>query len=339
MPSFNQEKQRIGFACKIQKSPGVADPQLNTKSTTITWLNKQTRDRAVERLWDLLKHNCTTLHKQIQWVGARKNPMFRISSDILPAYTHDDWMWFYFEPDVVQYLETALAKTGALARSLDVRLSFHPGQFCVLASENPQVVENSITEFEYHCDIIRYMGYGQQFQDFKCNVHIGGKLGPAGIRAALKKLSREARNCLTIENAEFTWGIDASLELASDCALVLDIHHHWIATGEYIEPTDARVQRVRDSWRGVRPVIHYSVSREDVLVDHDTNTRPNLAELKAQGHTSAKLRAHSDYYWNHAVNNWALTFSPYADIMCESKEKNLASDSIFSLMAERLPSK
>lgn len=138
-------------------------------------------------------------------------------------------------------------------------------------------------------------------------------------------MSPEARNCLTIENAEFTWGLDASLELADHCALVLDIHHHWINTGEYIEPTDPKFKRVVESWRGVRPVIHYSVSREDVLVDHAPTTKPDLKALKSLGFTSAKLRAHSDYYWNQAVNNWALTFSPVADIMCESKQKNLAS--------------
>jgi UV DNA damage repair endonuclease len=214
---------------------------------------------------------------------------------------------------------------GELARKHDIKISFHPGQFCVLASENPGVVENSIQEFEYHCDLIRYMGFGQQFQDFKCNVHIGGKLGPQGIKAALKKLSREARNCLTIENAEYTWGLDASLELAKDCALVLDIHHHWINTGKYIESTDPKVQQVIESWRGVRPTLHYSVSREDVLIDHDPTTMPCLHQLKQQGFTSAKLRAHSDYYWNQAVNAWAASFLDNFDIMCESKEKNLAS--------------
>ena len=327
MHSFDQSIKRIGFACKIQESESKADPKLNIKGTTITWLNNQTKDKAVARLWDLMRTNCAALYQQVQWVG-RQRPnqrMFRISSDVLAAYTHDDWMWFYFEPDVVKYLETHLAKVGQLARSLDIRLSFHPGQFCVLASENPDVVERSILEFEYHCDLIRYMGYGKTFQDFKCNVHVGGKLGPNGIKAALRRLSPVARNCLTIENAEFTWGLDASLELVDTCALVLDIHHHWIHSGEYIEPSDPRFERVCDSWRGVRPVIHYSVSREDVLVDHCTNTRPDLTQLKASGYTSAKLRAHSDFYWNQACNDWALTFLPHADIMCESKEKNLAS--------------
>ena len=109
------------------------------------------------------------------------------------------------------------------------------------------------------------MGFGKTFQDFKCNVHISGKQGPRGIMMALRRLSPEARNTLTIENDEMTWGLDASLELIKDCALVLDIHHHYIKTGEYIEPTDDRFKGVLDSWRGVRPVIHYSYSRDEWL--------------------------------------------------------------------------
>jgi UV DNA damage repair endonuclease len=119
------------------------------------------------------------------------------------------------------------------------------------------------------------------------------------------------------------------LELQKHLALVLDIHHHWVKTGEYIQPTDDRFLRIIDSWRGVRPVIHYSVSREDILVDHDINTLPNMEKLLEQGYKKQKLRAHSDYMWNNAVNDWALSFRDYADIMVESKAKNLASIKLF----------
>lgn len=327
---FNQKLKRLGFACKIQETHNKPLKDLNTKSTTITWLNNQTQDKAREKLWGLVDYNLNTLYRQLKWVAKQppEHRMFRISSDLFPAYTYETYMPFYFQQDVQSKIEAHLAMCGEFAREQDIRLSFHPGQFCVLASENPAVVDNSITEFEYHCDIIRYMGYGREFQDFKCNVHIGGKLGPDGIKAVLPKLSREARNTLTIENAEYTWGIEASLELVDHCALVLDIHHHWIATGEYIEPNDPRVRTIIDSWRGVRPTLHYSVSRENVLVDHDPDIKPNLQELKQLGFNSTKLRAHSDYYWNNACNKWALTFSDTFDIMCEAKEKNLARDTV-----------
>jgi UV DNA damage endonuclease len=142
-------------------------------------------------------------------------------------------------------------------------------------------------------------------------------------------MTPEARNTLTIENDEITWGIDSSIELVKDCALVLDIHHHWINSGEYIEPTDDRVKRIIDSWRGVRPVIHYSVSREEHLVNHPTDTVPSLDALMESGHKKAKLRAHSNFYWNTAVNEWALSFREDFDIMCESKAKNLASFALY----------
>ena len=108
------------------------------------------------------------------------------------------------------------------------------------------------------------------------------------------------------------------------CALVLDVHHAWCREGEYIQPTDDRVLRVIDSWRGVRPVIHYSYSRAD-YVGHIDNELPNMSLLLEQGFKKQKLRAHSDFYPNHAVNEWALSHSAWADIMCESKAKNLAS--------------
>ena len=327
--------RKIGFACKWIDHAGQVDgikprddaKQYNTGSTTVRWLNNQTREVAEQKLWDLMMQNTTSTLKLVYRVGELEPHlrMVRLSSDILPVYTQADWAYFWQKPDVRAYCEQAFGEIGDVARKLDVRLSFHPGQFTVLASENPNVVERSIEEFEYHTDMIRWMGYGKTFQDFKCNVHISGKQGPDGIKRVMSRLSPEARNCITIENDEISWGLDASLELVDTCALVLDIHHHFIKTGEYIEPTDERFQRVQDSWRGVRPVIHYSVSREELLGEHDTNTLPNMNMLLESGHKKAKLRAHSDFYWNSAVTDWALTFLEKSDIMCESKAKNLAS--------------
>jgi hypothetical protein len=86
----------------------------------------------------------------------------------------------------------------------------------------------------------------------------------------------------------------------------------------------------------VRPVIHYSVSREDYLVDHDPIVLPNKEMLLEQGYKKAKLRAHSDYMWNSAVNEWALSFWPHADIMVESKAKNLASAKLLEFSKEAM---
>jgi UV DNA damage endonuclease len=327
--------KRIGFACKWIDRPDQVDgikPKddckiYNTGTTTVAWLKRQTQDEAEQRLWDLMVQNIESVRLLVERVSGLENDlrMVRLSSDILPVYTEPNYSYFWRRPDVRDYCEKQFSRVGEIARSRDVRLSMHPGQFTVLASDNDNIVNRSIEEFEYHVDMVRWMGYGKTFQDFKINVHIAGRRGPDGIRAALARMTPEARNCLTIENDEMTWGLEDSLELVNDCALVLDIHHHYIKTGEYIETTDDRIKRVIDSWRGVRPVIHYSLSREEHLIGHPGNQRPDLWTLLESGHKKSKLRAHSNFMWNEACNQWALEHNEWADIMVEAKGKNLAS--------------
>lgn len=326
---------KIGFACKYVHPDRDLKPKilketeqpLNCRSTTVRWLNEQHPEDAEERLWELMSHNIQSLYNLVSYVATLPEPlrMVRISSPVLPVATEATWKYFWKASDVIKHCEKHFMQVGDLAREHDVRLSMHPGQFTVLASDNPDIVERSIEEFEYHVNMARWMGYGRKFQDFKINVHISGRQGPQGIIDVMPKLTPEARNTITIENDENSWGLDASLELEKTCALVLDIHHHWVKTGEYISANDDRVKKVIDSWRGVRPTLHYSVSREDVLVGHDPNTRPDMDTLLEQGYKKQKLRAHSDFYWNNAVNNWAWTFTKDFDMMCESKAKNLAS--------------
>jgi UV DNA damage endonuclease len=327
--------KRIGFACKWIDNPSQVNgikptddcKQYNTGGTTVAWLNRQTKEVAEQKLWDLMVQNIESTRKLVEKVGNLdvNLRMVRLSSDLLPVYTQSSWAYFWRRPDVRSHANELFHEVGRIARDRNVRLSFHPGQFCVLASDTPDIVNRSIEEFEYHADMARWMGYGNTFQDFKINVHISGRAGPAGIRSAYKRLTPEARNCITIENEENSWGLDDCLTIIDIIPIVLDVHHHWIREGEYLNPTDNRVKRVVDSWRGLRPTMHYSVSREDYLVDYDTTVAPDHAQLLLDGYKKQKLRAHSNFYWNTATNEWALSFLNTHDIMCESKGKNLAS--------------
>ena len=323
---------KIGFACKWVDDSLETVPELNNRGTTVAWLNRQTREVAEQRLWDIMVHNINAAYNLVARVGWLNEQlrMVRIGSDILPVFTEPSWRYFWQRSDVRAYAERHLEPVGNLARSTGVRLSFHPGQFTVLASESNDVVERSIEEFEYHATLARWMGYGKTFQDFKINVHIAGRRGAQGIRDVYPRLSNEARNTITIENEEMAHGLDDCLQLADLVPIVLDIHHHWIREGEYIRATDPRVGVVVDSWRGIRPTIHYSVSREDVLTGHCAETLPNHKLLLEQGHKKQKLRAHSDFYWNTAVNDWALEHLAWADMMCESKAKNQASRRLYN---------
>ena len=326
---------RVGFACKYMYEDQNLKPKqlkevqqpLNFRGTTIKWL-RENQSLSQEKVYELIIHNLDATERLVDYVSSLpiQQRMLRLGSDMLPAYTEPTFGHLSKTNYITTIIADRLNTIGEKARANDVRLSMHPGQFCVLASDNPDIVERSIEEFEYHVDIARWLGYGRKFQDFKINVHISGRQGPEGIKAVLPRLSQEAKNCITIENEENTWGLDSCLELEKHVALVLDIHHHWCHSGgEYIEVNDDRVKRIIDSWRGVRPAMHYSVSREDYITGHRTDVRPDFQNLLTQGYKKAKLRAHSDYMWNTAVNEWAGTFRKDFDIMVEAKCKNLAS--------------
>jgi UV DNA damage endonuclease len=331
--------KRIGFCCKWLNDPSecggmkvnAKDRDLNGRSTTMRWLREHPEE-AEQRQWDIMNHNTQAAVKLIERVASlpANRRMVRLGSEMLQGYTEKDWKAWWQRPEIQAHCERIFAPIGETARRLDVRLSFHPGQFCVLGSESEEIVNRSIEEFEYHADMARWMGYGKSFQDFKINVHISGKAGAAGARRAYSRLSPEARSCITFENEEISHGLDTCLALADIVPVVLDVHHHWIREGEYLSPQDDRVKRVVDSWRGVRPAMHYSTSREDILVDHAVQHRPDHAVLLESGHKKQKLRAHSDFCWNQATNEWVLGFWEQFDIQVEAKGKNLASEQLYN---------
>ena len=324
---------RIGYCCLYR--PPVPDPaeekRFNVSGTTITALSRMERADAFEKVLALVVRNMDALERHVRRVATASpiERLLRLDSGILPAYTHPVARWMYDEPVMRELVEVGLARVGEIARRGGVRLSLHPGQYCVLASITPSAVENGAREFEYHTDVMRWLGHagGWHPHGAHINVHVGSTAtGVEGFRAGLDRLSEDARGLVTVENDEGSFALDDLLPLADALPLVLDFHHHWIKSGgEYIQPDDPRLGVVRASWRGVRPLSHISVSREDVLEGHPDDALPDFAALVAAGKTMRDLRAHSDGMWNRAVNAWVAAHVAWTDIEVEAKFKNLAS--------------
>jgi len=344
--------KRIGFCCDYfhpdrtlsKKQLEEIERPRNTRATTVRWLNEH-KEQAEEKLDFIFKHNIESIKNLIFKVSElpHSRRMCRISSGILPCATEKTWRYYWDKPEIINYCEKHFAEAGELARKHDVKISFHPGQYTVLASENPDIVERSIDEFEYHVNMARWMGFGKKFQDgCKINIHISGKQGPEGIIKTLPRLSPEARNLITIENDEMGWGLDATLKLEKHLALVLDIHHHLIREEEYIQANDDRVKRVVDSWRGMRPTLHYSYFRDEAMQHaFDANTQHMMhksmlpiQDLITLGCKKVKLRSHSDMLPNAAQNEWALSFLKAFDIQVEAKSKNLAAEQLWNQAVE-----
>lgn len=324
---------KIGFACKYHH-PDQSLPkndikrlqqQYNFITTTAKWMFANKKD-SQQRLDEIVAWNANCVLALVAMVAKypKSLRMVRIGSDVFPFYTHPDLKHLYKTSKTFIPAQDLLAEAGNIARKFDVKLSFHPGQFCVLASDRPHVIENSIDEFEYHCDIIRMMGFGRSKLDMKCNVHLSGKGGAEQFRSTYKRLSKVAKNVITLENDEYSATLDDLIPLADLVGIVLDVHHYWIYHGEYIKHTDPRLDIIEESWGDVRPTMHYSYSRAE-WVDDVRGVKPDLQFLIDSGIPKAKLRAHSDTYPNPVANRYALEFLPRFDIMCEAKHKNEAS--------------
>lgn len=328
---------KIGFACvymlPVEKETAETKREQKTyrlSDTTVQWLNANP-DKAEDRLWEILDNNTKSLRKLVTMISELPEPlrMVRIGSGVCPAYTHDSWSWFYKQPDVVAFLEKRLGFIGRIAKRAGTKLSFHPGQYTVLASHKPDIVTKSIEEIEYHVDLCRYLGFARKRLDMKVNVHLSGKGGASEFLRSYKRLSPDARRVLTLENDEFSSSLDDLIPLRKKVGIVLDIHHHWVNTrGEYISHKDPRLDYVLESWCGKRPTLHYSCSREAYIGHLSRIKRPEFSELDEP---ASRLRSHSMLYPNLALNRWALSFLPQFDIMCEAKAKNIASFQLYSL--------
>ncbi|MCR0985749.1 apurinic/apyrimidinic endonuclease family protein [Roseomonas populi] len=325
-------ERRIAWVCQwLDPSlPTKEQAALNLRDTTVTYISKMEPKDAIAKLIGLVQTNGETLLAQISRT-ARLPPgqrAMRMGSNVLPVYSHPAVRPLYEDPALKRVVETSLAPAARAAKEGGVRLSMHPGQYTVLATEKEHTRAAAVADIEYHTDVMRHLGQagGWHPNGAHINVHAGGRAaGIEAFRSGLSLLSQDARNLLTVENEETAYGLDDLLPLADSLPIVLDLHHHWVVTGEYLEPDDPRIARVIESWRGVRPIIHISAPKPDLVPDQDPEVLPDRAALIAAGVSARDLRAHSARLWNRPHAAWAARHLEWADIEVEAKEKNLAS--------------
>lgn len=323
--------QRIGYCCTYV-SPCGDEAQarlLNMRGPTIASVARPGGNETAARLEALIAENLDTLDRQIATVAAlpKLERLFRIQSGFLIGWSHpllrEAWT-----PTLRSEVELRLAETGAAARDGDVRLSMHPAQHAILATLKPGALDNALRDITEHYEIFAMMGFaGWHAHGASINIHGGARgAGIDGLNAGLDRVPARAIDLLTIENDEVSFGLDDLLHVAERVAIVVDFHHHWIFTGgEWLQPGDPRVDAIKSSWRGTRPLAHISISRENVIGIEDAEQLPDFAALAEAGHKASKLRGHSDRMWNKAVNDFVAGHLVWCDVEVEAKAKNLAS--------------
>ena len=235
---------------------------------------------------------------------------FRVSSSMFPL--HDKVDQSCYDNDQVLQL---LSKIGSLVRSNGIRVTTHPGQFTVLSSDNPDTVNNSITELNHHGWLFDKMGLDAS-PYYSINIH-GGKSNRADqLARAIERLEDSARNRLTLENCEFGYSVADLLPVSGSTGVPIcfDSHHHKFRTGKL--DGEAALAAAMQTWPdGIRPNTHVSNSKAAFSPDAP----------------ATKLRQHSDYLRNIPNYQLALNNAGLIDIDVEAKMKNLA---IFEAVSE-----
>jgi UV DNA damage repair endonuclease len=126
-------KIRVGGACKMLDADGQLVPSANLIATTLRKLTSLSPRERNAWLWALVDHNLTAIDNQVRiaakWPKGRR--MWRMGSEIVPAFTHKVTNNFYTSTEVMSEVSKRLMATGERARQARLRLSFHPGQFVV----------------------------------------------------------------------------------------------------------------------------------------------------------------------------------------------------------------
>ena len=293
----------IGFACKFCDEDKQKVKEYNITTTTQKFLKSNDPHQKIK---SLLNHNHLATLNLLNYVAHLPNDlrMVRLSSDLLPFFSHHEFGKIYQQSDIENLTKTFLKQVGNFSTKHNIKLSFHPGQFTALSSHRIDVIQSSIAECNYHAFMCLNMGFSS-FNDIKINVHVSGKRGIEGFKETLKEIPQETKNFMTVENTENKYNLDEVLELSDDLPIVFDIHHEFCNSGKYINRKDKRISKVIKSWKGFRPSMHLSNSRGDK--------------------NKNELRSHSDFIYNDHSKKIMFDYLSDFDIMIEAKKKNLAS--------------
>lgn len=242
---------RLGLCCTFLEEP------IRFRMTTARYVSTLPPDTRRTFLLEISGHNVGALAEAISWCHRHGIGAFRVTSRLLPLYTHPALGWSLDAWDGDGRLRAALEARGREARELGVRLSFHPDQFVVLGSTNEASIALALRELEYQAECAALLSAGQ------LTLHGGGAQGGKEaalerLRRGLDRLSPRARGLLALENDDkiFTPADLFPLCREEGLPLVYDVHHH------RCNPDDLSIEEAtelsRSSWGEREPWLHVS---------------------------------------------------------------------------------
>jgi UV DNA damage endonuclease len=207
-----------------------------------------------ERIIGTYRHNVKEILRTIPYLVEHSIKSFRLSSTILPLY---EFCGELARSDST--IKQDLAEAGRLFQQHGIRVTTHPGQFCVLSSDKQSVIDNSIRELDYHAFLFDAMGFPQTTY-YAINVHGGKANRSEKLIEVISSLPDNIRKRLTLENDEKCYNVKSLLDISEHTSVpvVLDSHHYTFGVGD-LEFADAFAASMA-TWGNTKPLQHISNS-------------------------------------------------------------------------------
>ena len=188
---------------------------------------------------------------------------YRVSSNLFPVLTHPEFG--YDISDVPQYeaiMETFNDTAWENKNFWNVRLSTHPDQFNVLASDNQASVDKTILELNHHGWVMDQLGCERSYYN-PINIHINCTKGDLADIAArfmsnLNKCEQSVTSRLVVENEDKgCWTVDNLLKYLNLPITYDNLHDKCNPSSKntYLE--------CAETWGDIKPLFHYSESHPD----------------------------------------------------------------------------
>lgn len=228
--------------------------------------------------------------------------IYRMSSDSFP------WMSEYEFSDLPKFpaIRTYMKLIGKKVKDHGIRISYHPGPFNVLASENPLVVTKTIKELNKHAELMDLMELDQT-TFYPINIHINTtqptrELAAERFCKEFENLSESCKKRLVVENDD--GANQYSIKMLYDWVhqvigipITFDQHHY--NYGPQDQTMEEALRLAHSTWK--------------------TRVLTHMSSPKTLEDTSGKNIAHADYIYEE-IKTFGLDF----DTEIEAKAKDLA---------------
>ena len=249
---------QLGYACinTVLRDQGIRIGRSVKKKTY--------NEKGLEYIGSLVEQNVDDLYSILEWNVANNIKVFRLTGDITP------WGSEYKLQDLPNWtrLKPKFEKAGMYALDNNVRLSFHPGQYCCLGSAKDNVILHATKDLEMHGRVMDAL-LQPKSRLAKINIHLGGAYGDkhSAINRFISnynKLSNSVRSRLTLENDDraslyTVRELHDFIHVRTGIPIVFDYHHHAIHPGE--ETEQEALELACSTWK-VKPCTHYSESAQ-----------------------------------------------------------------------------